>query len=243
VVTEGSAARRRVVGADAGVGSGLVADGSGAGHSLGPDAGPDAGHLLLFTGFLGSGKTTLVMALARETAGRGLKTAFVVNEVGEIGVDQQVMRDGGLQVYEITSGCICCQIGVDLVATLQTLAETYRPDLIVVEASGVATPRGVLDVLTYYKGPPFASIRGIGVLDPTRLEALLEVMTPLIESQIRDVDEIVITKTDEATPAEVGRAQEVAGELNPAAAVHTLSALDPEALQGLAAGFFAAPIR
>ena len=191
-------------------------------------------QLLLFTGFLGSGKTTLIMALAKEAAAQGLKTAFIVNEIGEIGVDQLVMRDGGLEVYEITSGCICCQIGIDLVTTLQTLADIHQPELIVVEASGVATPRGVVDALAYYKGPPFRVVRSIGVLDPTRLEALIEVMTPLLESQVRDVDEIVITKIDEATAEEVARAEEVAAKLNPQAAVSRLSALDPEALRGLA---------
>jgi G3E family GTPase len=200
-----------------------------------PADAPRGAELLLFTGFLGSGKTTLIMALAKEAAAQGLKTAFIVNEVGEIGVDQQVMRDGGLEVYEITSGCICCQIGIDLVTTLQLLAETHRPELIVVEASGVATPRGVVDALAYYSGPPFRGLRSIGVLDPTRLEALLEVMTPLIEGQIRDVDEIVITKIDEATAEEVARAQEAAAELNPRAAVYRLSALDQESLRGAAA--------
>ncbi len=200
-------------------------------HSTAPA--PSA-QLLLFTGFLGSGKTTLIMALAKEAAAQGLKTAFIVNEIGEIGVDQLVMRDGGLEVYEITSGCICCQIGIDLVTTLQTLADIHQPELIVVEASGVATPRGVVDALAYYKGPPFRVVRSIGVLDPTRLEALIEVMTPLLESQVRDVDEIVITKIDEATAQEVARAEEVAAKLNPQAAVCRLSALDPEALRGLA---------
>jgi Ni2+-binding GTPase involved in maturation of urease and hydrogenase len=200
-----------------------------------PEGDAHGPELLLFTGFLGSGKTTLIMALAKEAALEGLKTAFIVNEIGEIGVDKQVMRDGGLEVYEITSGCICCQIGIDLVNTLQLLAETQRPELVVVEASGVATPRGVVDALAYYKGPPFIRVRSIGVLDPTRLEALLEVMTPLIEGQIRDVDEIVITKIDEATAEDVARAREAAAELNPQAPVYRLSALDPAALHGLAA--------
>lgn len=92
----------------------------------------------------------------------------------------------------------------------------------------------MVDALAYYKGPPFRVVRSIGVLDPTRLEALIEVMTPLLESQVRDVDEIVITKIDEATAQEVARAEEVAAKLNPQAAVCRLSALDPEALCGLA---------
>ena len=196
--------------------------------------------LLCFSGFLGSGKTTLILALARELAARGTQTAFIVNEIGEVGVDQQVMRDGGLEVYEITAGCICCQLGVDLVKTLELLVDQRRPHTVIVEASGVATPEGVLDALSYYRGPAFAAIRSVGVLDPTRLEALIDVMTPLIESQVAGVDEIVITKIDEATPPEVALAREVAARLNPGAPVRTLSALDAAALTAFA-GTLAGP--
>jgi G3E family GTPase len=190
--------------------------------------------LLVFSGFLGSGKTTLVLALAKELAAQGRRTAFIVNEVGEVGVDQQVLRDDGLQVYEITSGCICCQLGVDLVKTLEALVHEQRPENVIVEASGVATPDGVLDALSYYRGPSFASMRSVGVLDPTRLEALLEVMTPLLESQVAGVDGIVITKTDVATGAEVQLAREVVRRLNPSATLATVAATDPAALARLA---------
>ena len=197
--------------------------------------------LLCFSGFLGSGKTTVILALAKELAARGRRTAIVVNEIGEVGVDQQVMRDGGLEVYEITAGCICCQLGVDLVRTLELLVDQHRPHTVIIEASGVATPEGVLDALSYYRGPPFAAIRSVGVLDPTRLEALIDVMTPLIESQVAGVDEIVITKMDEATAPDVALARNVAGRLNPDAPVRTLSALDATALAALA-GTLASPI-
>jgi G3E family GTPase len=187
-------------------------------------------EVLLFSGFLGSGKTTLIMALARELAAHGRKTAFIVNEVGEIGVDQSVMRDGGLEVFEITSGCICCQTGIDLVKTLEMLTQEHRPEVIIVEASGVATPDGVVEALVYYRGEPLGRVRSIGVLDPTRLEALMTVMTPLIESQISQVDEIVITKVDECSEWELALAWEAAERLNPGAEVLQLSALDPVAL-------------
>ncbi len=195
---------------------------------------PDPMDLLSFSGFLGSGKTTLILALAKELAARGDRTAFIVNEVGEVGVDQRILRDDGLEVYEITSGCICCQMGVDLVKTLEALVREERPQNVIIEASGVATPDGIADSLSYYGGPPFASTRSIGVLDPTRLEALIEVMTPLIESQIAGVDEIIVTKTDLATGAEVAQARSVAERLNPKAALRTLSATDPVALADLA---------
>ena len=74
----------------------------------------------------------------------------------------------------------------------------------IVEASGVATPRGVLDNLRYFKGP-LERVRTISLVDPTRLEMLLEVLTPLVESQVTQADEVVITKTDEASAAELAQ--------------------------------------
>jgi G3E family GTPase len=182
-------------------------------------------ELLLFTGFLGSGKTTLILALAKRLAAAGRPTAIIVNEVGEIGIDQSVLRAGGLEVFEITAGCICCQIGADLVRTLQMLQDGYDPQLVIVEASGVATPRGVLENLRYFKGT-LERVRTVSLVDPTRLEALLEVLTPLVESQITEADEVVITKVDEALPAEVTRARAEVERLNRAAPVYLLDASD-----------------
>ncbi len=190
-------------------------------------------ELLLFTGFLGSGKTTVILALAKRLAAAGRSTAIIVNEVGEIGIDQSVLRDGGLEVYEITAGCICCQIGADLVRTLQMLHDGYDPSLVIVEASGVATPRGVLDNLHYFKGP-LERVRTVSLVDPTRLEMLLEVLTPLIESQIIEADEVVITKVDEALPAEVAAARTEVERLNRAAPVHLLDACDAHSVGAFA---------
>jgi G3E family GTPase len=182
-------------------------------------------ELLLFTGFLGSGKTTLILALAKELAIAGRLTAIIVNEIGEIGIDQSVIRDEGLEVFEITSGCICCQIGPDLVRVLRMLEEEHHPEMVIVEASGVATPGGVLDALRYFKGG-LKRVRKITVVDPTRLEALIAVVTPLIESQITEADDVVITKTDEATEPEVARARAEVERLNVGARVWLVSACD-----------------
>lgn len=187
-------------------------------------------HILVFAGFLGSGKTTLILALAEQLAAAGIRTCFIVNEVGEVGIDQQVMRDGGLEVYEITAGCICCQLTIDLVTTLQEIATRFQPEVVIVEASGVATPAGILGALSHYAGPPLAGIHTVTVVDPTRIEPLLAVMTPLIEGQIQGADEIVITKLDEATPDEVDIARGAAERLRPEAPVHAISAHDPAAL-------------
>jgi G3E family GTPase len=190
-------------------------------------------RLLIFSGFLGSGKTTLLLALARRLAAQGATSAIIVNEIGEVGIDGKVLGDGGLEVYEITAGCICCQIGVDLVRTLQDIGAQYHPDVVLVEGSGVATPAGIRDALTYYRGEAFADTVVVTVVDPTRFEALIEVLTPLIEAQITGADEIVITKVDQATSAEVDDARSHVERLRPGAPVSLIAAPDPATLEAL----------
>ena len=99
------------------------------------------------------------------------------------------MRDDGLTVYEITAGCICCQLGVDLVKTLELLVEQEHPETVIVEASGVATPDGVLDALSYYRG---SDLRHHAQRRRARSRPAwrrcMDVMTPLIESQVAGVD-------------------------------------------------------
>ncbi len=181
--------------------------------------------LFLFAGFLGSGKTTLILSLAEKLVKeRGQKVGIIVNEVGTIGIDDKVMRQFGLDVWELYSGCICCQLGVDLVTTLHTISADYKPDLVIVEASGLATPEGVMDSLRYYKGEPLEKIKTVVVVDPTRLDMLLEVLTPLATAQIVAADILALNKIDECSEAEITTAQEALRSMNDRATIILMSA-------------------
>jgi G3E family GTPase len=190
-------------------------------------------RLLLVTGFLGSGKTTLILALARAATEAGLRVAVVVNEVGEVGIDGSVFRLGDLEVTEITAGCICCQIGVDLVLTLRGLAEGFRPELVIVEASGIATPGGVLQTLRQYPVEAVSEILTATVVDPTRFVALHEVLTPLVEAQITAAEIVVVTKQDQADASELERAVRVVRSLAPTVPVHVVDATASESMSDL----------
>jgi G3E family GTPase len=181
-------------------------------------------RLLLFAGFLGSGKTTLIISVARQAAEAGRRLCVIVNEIGEVGIDGEVLRVGDLEVKEITAGCICCQIGVDLVRTLRELEQEFRPDLVIIEASGIATPAGVIEALEYYPAKNVTGIETVTVIDPTRFEALHEVLTPLIEAQIAGADRLVITRADAATPAELKETTKAVRLLAPGVPVHVVDA-------------------
>ena len=192
-------------------------------------------RLLLFAGFLGSGKTTLVLALARQAALDHLRVCVLVNEVGEVGIDGEVLRLGDMEVVEITGGCICCQIGVDLVRALRDLEQEFRPDLVIVEASGIATPGGVLDAIRSYPPRTLQTIHTVTVVDPTRFEALQDVLTPLIEGQIAGADCLVATKALEATPEELALTTEALARLASATPVFVVDSLDEGSLLGFLA--------
>ena len=193
-------------------------------------------RLLLFAGFLGSGKTTLIISIARQAAKAGRRLCVIVNEIGEVGIDGEVLRVGDLEVREITAGCICCQIGVDLVRTLRALEEGFRPDLVIIEASGIATPAGVIEALEYYPATALTGIETVTVVDPTRFEALHEVLTPLIEAQIAGADRLVITRADEATPAELEETTKAVQLMAPGVPVHVMDATKDQTLAALLGG-------
>lgn len=184
-------------------------------------------HLLLITGFLGSGKTTLVIRLAKALAERGIRAAILINEMGEIGIDNQLMRRLDFNVWELVNGCICCTLSADLVTTLEQLDRDYSPDLVIVEPSGAADPHSILHALPYYKGRPLEGQRIVAILDPLRFEMLMDVMTPLISSQIRHADLIVMSKCDMAETAEISCCRQSVGEMKPGVPVFTADLRDP----------------
>jgi len=176
-------------------------------------------HLLLVSGFLGSGKTTFIIKLAQEIISGNKTVAILVNEIGEIGIDDQLMRQLDLNVWEVMNGCICC--------TLQQLDADYEVDLVIVEPSGAAEPGNILKALPYYKGKPLKSVKSIALLDPLRITELYAVLTPLITKQVENSDQIVLTKADVASPEELEEARQIAREINPNGQIVVLSADEP----------------
>ncbi|MGD8761851.1 MAG: GTP-binding protein, partial [Desulfobacteraceae bacterium] len=104
-------------------------------------------EVLLITGFLGAGKTTLIQHLLRSDFNAQEKVAVIVNEVGEIGIDGTLLAGQDVDILELTSGCICCTIKTDFFKAVQEIHRTYNPSYLVVEATGVAQPGDMLDVL------------------------------------------------------------------------------------------------
>lgn len=157
-------------------------------------------ELVLISGFLGSGKTTLIRhILTVGLRGRG-KMALLVNELGRIGVDGALLSGQDVDMVELTSGCICCTMKTDFIRAVQEIRERVSPDLLIVEATGVAQPGDILENLV---DPPLKDTCRVQCLVTVVNAELFKARTvfgPFYESQIRFADILILNKIDLVEP-------------------------------------------
>ncbi len=193
-------------------------------------------------GFLGCGKTTLLLKLAREIAGDGeRKIAMVVNEIGEIPVDGKVMEESGMQVKDIGGGCICCEVAATFAKTIYRLYKDFKPDHVLVEPTGVAVPHQVK--MAAKMGGRDAKIAigpAIVLFDATRPAELLDMdmLGQLVTTQIKDADVIAISKVDAVEDGAVAESAEKVREFNAKADIFNLSSFNGTGLDHLANAIF-----
>jgi G3E family GTPase len=155
----------------------------------------------LISGFLGSGKTTLLQRLLAHCLAKGLKPAIMMNEYGEVNIDGELLRGQGYSVREMTNGCICCTIGGTLGLALQEVA-TLKPDVIFIEATGLADPVELIDQATKEDVLPVVRLASlIAVLDPINFTHLAEEVHSNIRQQTELADFVLINKHDLADEA------------------------------------------
>ncbi|MDD1772144.1 MAG: hypothetical protein LUQ09_04415 [Methanomassiliicoccales archaeon] len=170
------------------------------------------------TGFLGSGKTTFLIEVAKELNLRGLKVATIVNDVGHINVDRKCMEVHGIHTLEISGGCICCEVQGTLTTTITNIYMSYRPDVILVEPTGVAIPLGLKQAAaeTVKKMPNILEQSPIiTFVDAMRIDKLMNNVRRLVETQIIEADAVLITKVDAVDQKRLDMVIALVRELNP----------------------------
>lgn len=178
--------------------------------------------LYLFSGFLGSGKTTLVTALARKLVQeQKQKVMLIVNDVGDVGIDGQLMRQLDTDVFELFGGCVCGQLG-NLVNLLQDVGIKYPVDLILMEASGIAQPVRFLDTIKKF-GPEGMKIEVIALADAERWPDLRQVVGDLLASQIKTAQLVLINKIDLVEENQLQAVVSDIQSINPQARLLTVS--------------------
>ncbi|UJF35290.1 CobW family GTP-binding protein [Paenibacillus hexagrammi] len=174
--------------------------------------------VFVLSGFLGSGKTTLLTQAIDHFGEMGRKTAVIMNEIGEVNLDGQLV-DASVPMAELLGGCICCSSRGDLAATLHELVLSEKPDMIFIESTGVANPMEILDEIT-----------DASLILPVELKAVITVVDApqllelsrtsrgktyrLMQDQIRCANLLLLNKTDLLPPSELTEVDEVVREWN-----------------------------
>ncbi len=197
-------------------------------------------NLFVIAGFLGSGKTSLLLAIAKAVSDSGRKLAIIENEVGDVGVDDIFLAGEGLPVKEIYSGCICCSLRGDLIATLLEIEREFAPDIVILEPSGVASARQVLSALQGYGGEIDRKHVAV-IIDAERFSKLEKLNIPIITDGIHAADIIVVNKLDLVSPEEL---EEVSGKIRsirPEINIINVSAAQNDNVELLVKEFMAVP--
>ena len=180
-------------------------------------------YVYILGGFLGSGKTTLLMKLASMYTKRGEKTALLVNESGEIGVDGATLKAEGYDAIELPDGCICCSLSGTLQSALKNIKRDIDPDIIIIEPTGLALPHKVKD-LVHYAMIDEDETFVIGVCDVQRFEDLIKKKEQFFKMQMSSADFVLINEADLAKPGQSEAMKKWINEQFPGKPVESISA-------------------
>ncbi|MBQ8072201.1 MAG: GTP-binding protein [Clostridia bacterium] len=156
----------------------------------------------VFSGFLGAGKTTLIKKLLKD-AYAGQKVVLIENEFGEIGIDGGFMKEAGIQVTEMNSGCICCSLVGDFGEALEKVLETYHPDRILIEPSGVGKLSDVVRAASAVCGEDCQIGALVAVVDASKAKIYVKNFGEFFINQIEHAATIILSRTDIASQQKI----------------------------------------
>lgn len=153
--------------------------------------------LIIVGGFLGAGKTSIVLQMAKYLVGRPAenqkKIVLLENEIGEVGIDDKMLKTTGFKVETMFSGCVCCTMAGELVTNVYYVMKQLEPDYIIMEATGVAYPLKIKENLLHSLN---ITCLICGVADAKRWKRLSGPMGVFLKEQLEDADFILINKID-----------------------------------------------
>ena len=184
----------------------------------------------VISGFLGAGKTTLIQKLIKSRAGKE-NIALIENEFGEIGGDGAILKDSGIEIKEINSGCICCSLVGNFEESLRELINTYNPERIIIEPSGVGKLSEILSAIKS-AGSDLKINIVCTVVDGGKCKMYQKNFGEFYIDQIREANTIVISKTDKLSEQKIIEACETVKQYNPTATIITtpITSIDGEYL-------------
>ena len=175
----------------------------------------------IFSGFLGAGKTTLIKKLIKEVFA-GQQIVLIENEFGEIGIDGGFLRDAGINITEMNSGCICCSLVGDFGKALKKVADEYHPDRIIIEPSGVGKLSDVRRAVEDASKEAGLEINAlVTVADASKIKMYMKNFGEFYNNQIENAGAVILSRTQKLSQEKQLQAAELIREKNPKAVVIT----------------------
>lgn len=173
------------------------------------------------SGFLGAGKTTFIKRLVEGNKDKG-KTIIIENEFGEIGIDGGFLKNSGIEIIEMNSGCICCSLAGDFEASLRELLSTYEPNRVIIEPSGVGKLSDVLKAVSdVEKDLPVESNSAVTVVDVKKCKMYMKNFGEFFNNQIQFANTIILSRTDLVDNTKIEEAVALIKNVNPDATIVT----------------------
>ena len=177
----------------------------------------------IISGFLGAGKTTFIKKLLQEAIS-GEQVVLIENEFGEIGIDGGFLKDSGIEIREMNSGCICCSLVGDFGKSLSEVLTKYKPDRIIIEPSGVGKLSDVMKaVIDVSADMDVALNSAVTIVDAAKCKMYMKNFGEFFNNQIENAGTVVLSRTDITDTAKIQKDVEMIREKNPKAAIVTTS--------------------
>ena len=175
----------------------------------------------IISGFLGAGKTTFIKKLLEEAIA-GEQVVLIENEFGEIGIDGGFLKDSGIEIREMNSGCICCSLVGDFGKSLEEVLTKYKPDRVIIEPSGVGKLSDVMKAVRDVAATVDVTLNSaVTVVDASKCKMYMKNFGEFFNNQVENAGTIVLSRTDVADEAKVQKAVEMLREHNQAASIVT----------------------
>ena len=175
----------------------------------------------IISGFLGAGKTTLIKKLLSD-AYKGEQVVLIENEFGEIGIDGGFLKEAGIEIREMNSGCICCSLVGDFGKSLHEVVDTYHPDRILIEPSGVGKLSDVIKAVQDVQGEIDAELNSFTtVVDVTKCKIYRKNFGEFFSNQIEYAGAVILSRTDKAKTEKIQESVALLRELNEKAPIIT----------------------
>ena len=180
----------------------------------------------IISGFLGAGKTTFIKKLLAEALS-GEKVVLIENEFGEIGIDGGFLKDSGIEVREMTSGCICCSLVGDFASSLKEILTKYTPDRVIIEPSGVGKLSDVMRAVADVEEElPVAGNSAVTLVDVKKAKLYIKNFGEFFNNQVQYAKTIVLSRTDVADQKKIDEAIQLIREINKDATIITTPLAD-----------------